>query len=84
MSRPGEVRTQNDIDVIHEVEFELKQGPAESLIHFAQGWIKKYQLWLDVRSKAERGTLLALGQKPPKQYMPSLLNYRKKTVLILF
>lgn len=62
----GEVRTQNDIDVIHEVEFELKQGPAESLIHFAQGWVKKYQLWLDVRSKAERGTLLALGQKASK------------------
>lgn len=45
------------------VEFELKQGSAQDLIDFTKTWVDKYQLWLDVRSKAERGNLLAVGKR---------------------
>ena len=59
----GEIRTGKDQAKICEVEFELKQGSAQDLIEFAQTWVDKYQLWLDVRSKAERGNLLAMEKK---------------------
>lgn len=58
----GVVRTTTAQSIICEVEFELKQGAVKTLIQFAQQWINRYTLWLDVRSKAERGNLLALGQ----------------------
>ena len=58
----GVVKTAEAESVICEVEFELKQGAVKTLIQFAQQWINRYALWLDVRSKAERGNLLALGQ----------------------
>ncbi len=58
----GVVKTADAQSVICEVEFELKQGAVKTLIQFAQQWINRYSLWLDVRSKAERGNLLALGQ----------------------
>ncbi|MEG2270892.1 MAG: CHAD domain-containing protein [Acinetobacter sp.] len=58
----GEIRTPNDHAKICEVEFELKQGSAQHLIEFSKTWVDKYQLWLDVRSKAERGNLLAIGK----------------------
>ncbi|ENV92227.1 hypothetical protein F937_01617 [Acinetobacter calcoaceticus ANC 3680] len=58
----GVVKTATAQSTICEVEFELKQGAVKTLIQFAQQWINRYALWLDVRSKAERGNLLALGQ----------------------
>lgn len=58
----GVVKTATTQSIICEVEFELKQGAVKTLIQFAQQWINRYTLWLDVRSKAERGNLLALGQ----------------------
>jgi inorganic triphosphatase YgiF len=58
----GVVKTADAQSIICEVEFELKQGAVKTLIQFAQQWINRYALWLDVRSKAERGNLLALGQ----------------------
>lgn len=58
----GVVKTATAQSKICEVEFELKQGAVKTLIQFAQQWINRYELWLDVRSKAERGNLLALGQ----------------------
>lgn len=59
----GEIRTPNNQAKICEVEFELKQGSPQDLITFADIWVKKYQLWLDVRSKAERGNLLAVAKR---------------------
>ncbi len=38
----------------------LKSGSIQSLLAFSFEWVKKYQFWLDVRSKAEIGNLLAL------------------------
>ncbi|QXB45915.1 CYTH and CHAD domain-containing protein [Acinetobacter seifertii] len=58
----GVVKTATVQSIICEVEFELKQGAVKTLIQFAQQWINRYELWLDVRSKAERGNLLALGK----------------------
>ena len=59
----GLVKTLSSEQEIHEVEFELKSGSIQSLLNFCFEWVKKYQLWLDVRSKAEIGNLLAIGQK---------------------
>lgn len=44
---------------IYELEFELKHGNVQDLIELVQSWVKKYHIWLDVRSKAERGHLIA-------------------------
>ncbi|WP_347453893.1 CYTH domain-containing protein [Acinetobacter thermotolerans] len=59
----GAIRTLDVEQEVHEVEFELKSGSVEQLLAFSFEWVKKYQLWLDVRSKAEIGNLLATGQK---------------------
>ena len=72
----GEIRTDSKQIEIHEVEFELKSGSIQSLLAFSFEWVKKYQLWLDVRSKAEFGNLLTLNQKvsPAQQSKELILN----------
>lgn len=45
-----------------ELEIELHTGPAPVLLATARTWVQRHGLWLDTRSKAERGTLLAAGQ----------------------
>ncbi len=45
-----------------ELEIELHGGPAAVLLATARTWVQRHGLWLDTRSKAERGTLLATGQ----------------------
>ncbi|WP_343595142.1 CHAD domain-containing protein [Acinetobacter sp.] len=47
---------------IQEIEFELKSGDLTDLIDLTSQWVNRYHLWLDVRSKAERGHLLAQGK----------------------
>lgn len=59
----GQVKSGEKSQDIHEVEFELKSGSVESLLAFSFEWVKKYQLWLDVRSKAEFGNLLVRNLK---------------------
>ena len=59
----GQIRTQHAEQQVHEVEFELKNGSIQHLLAFSFEWVKKYQLWLDVRSKAEIGNLLAASQR---------------------
>lgn len=44
-----------------ELEFELKRGPRAGLLGLATRWLARHPLWLDVRSKAERGDRLARG-----------------------
>ncbi len=46
---------------IWELEFELKRGVVEGLLAQAARWVGRHGLWLDVRSKAERGFRLAQG-----------------------
>lgn len=73
----GVVKTATAQSKICEVEFELKQGAVKTLIQFAQQWINRYELWLDVRSKAERGNLLALGQAASPAVHAKNLNLDK-------
>lgn len=58
----GEIISGESKTPIFEMEFELKEGSIEQLIVAAKGWVSQYGLWLDVRSKAERGHLLATHQ----------------------
>ncbi|MFV0467882.1 MAG: CYTH domain-containing protein, partial [Dysgonomonas sp.] len=58
----GTLASESEQREVHEVEFELKQGSIQSLLAFSFEWVKKYQLWLDVRSKAEMGHLLSIQQ----------------------
>lgn len=58
----GVIRASGREQQIHEVEFELKSGNIQTLLAFSFEWVKKYHLWLDVRSKAEMGNLLARNQ----------------------
>jgi len=50
-----------------ELEFELVSGPPQALLDLAARWVDRFGLVLDVRSKSERGHLLAAGQlaSPP-------------------
>ena len=59
-----------------ELEFELKSGPLAALFALAERWALRHGLWLDVRSKAERGELLARGESanPPRRAMPPALT----------
>ena len=42
-----------------ELEIELIEGAPPALLALAADWVARHGLWLDTRSKAERGTLLA-------------------------
>ena len=45
-----------------ELEFELLSGSPRAVLEVAQRWAARFDLWLDGRSKAERGSTLARGQ----------------------
>ena len=55
----GEVIAAERHQPLCELEFELKRGPLDGLLSLAARWAKQHGLWLDVRSKAERGLRLA-------------------------
>ena len=74
----GEVRTLDKKQEIHEVEFELKSGSIESLLAFSFEWVKKYQLWLDVRSKAEFGNLLVQNRSVSPATLEKEFIFAKK------
>ncbi len=44
-----------------ELEFELLSGDPRNITSMAERWLNKYQLMVDLRSKAERGDHLAYG-----------------------
>ena len=45
-----------------ELEIELLAGSPRAVLYTARRWLPRFGLWLDVRSKAERGDLLARGE----------------------
>ncbi|MBX3607037.1 MAG: CYTH and CHAD domain-containing protein [Piscinibacter sp.] len=46
-----------------ELEIELLRGAPQAVLAQARRWVARHGLWLDVRSKAERGDLLARGEE---------------------
>lgn len=74
----GEIRTVNAKQDVYEVEFELKQGSLQSLLSFCYEWVKKYQLWLDVRSKAEFGNLLVQQRPVSPATLETAFQFNKK------
>jgi triphosphatase len=58
----GELQAGAARQPLHELEFELKQGPVQGLIELAARWVERHALWLDVRSKSERGDRLARAE----------------------
>jgi inorganic triphosphatase YgiF len=58
-----------------EVEFELLSGPPAALPALAALWVRRHGLWIDVRTKSERGHRLALGmaQVPALKAQPMRL-----------
>jgi inorganic triphosphatase YgiF len=59
-----------------ELELELVGGEPAALIDLARQWIRRHGLWIDTRSKAERGELLARGMRiaPARGSQPVVLN----------
>ena len=55
----GEVRAGNLSEALCEMEFELLDGSPQAVIDTARHWVDTHGLWLDVQSKAYRGTRLA-------------------------
>jgi inorganic triphosphatase YgiF len=58
----GEIRAGARRLPLCEVEFEWLSGPLDGLFQLADRWVSRHGLWLDVRSKSERGALLARGE----------------------
>lgn len=57
----GRVQAGAQAQPLCELELELLRGPPAALIACARPWVARHGLWLDTRSKAERGDLLARG-----------------------
>jgi CHAD domain-containing protein len=57
---------------VRELEIELHGGSPQAVILAARRWLPRFGLWLDMRSKAERGDLLArgVGVAPPRAASP--------------
>jgi inorganic triphosphatase YgiF len=55
----GAISAGNARTPVCELELELLAGPVEALAALAQRWAERHGLWLDTRTKSERGWLLA-------------------------
>lgn len=76
----GQIITQHDSLALHELEFELKQGTVQDLVSFILPRVKRYGLWLDVRSKAQQGFQLAQSiRENPVQFQTTLNLNAKDT-----
>lgn len=57
----GEIEAGTAALPVCELEFELLAGSPSALVGLARVWARRHHLWLDPRSKAERGDHLARG-----------------------
>lgn len=60
----GEIESGTASLPVCEIEFELLSGSPAALLGLARHWARRHHLWLDPRSKAERGDHLARGAPP--------------------
>lgn len=76
----GTLRAGSSRASLHEIEFELKSGTVATLVALATRWVVRHRLWLDVRTKAERGHLLAAGRaaSPPAAAQTPALQPRMR------
>lgn len=72
----GQLRAGDASAPICELELELIHGDVGDLLQLAPRWVERFGLWLDVRSKAGRGLLLARGETaaPAVLSMPPRLS----------
>lgn len=68
----GEIRAGGLRLPVSEVEFELVQGTPAALLDLAGHWAARFGLWLDVRSKSERGHALAREAIQARQAPPAV------------
>ena len=68
----GRVQAGAQSQPLCELEIELLRGSPAALLQCARQWVARHGLWLDTRSKAERGDLLARGQPytPARKAVP--------------
>lgn len=59
----GEVMAGSLREPLNELEIELVQGQAQAVIDTARQWVDGHGVWLDVQSKAYRGTRLAQAER---------------------
>ncbi len=57
---------------ICELEIELLRGSSLAVIEAARRWVSRFALWLEVRSKAERGARLAMWNAAPSGAEPAV------------
>ncbi|MES2101039.1 MAG: CHAD domain-containing protein [Pseudomonadota bacterium] len=58
----GRIVAGESVGDVCELEIELLAGSPRAVIDTARRWLPRFGLWLDGRSKAERGDLLARGE----------------------
>lgn len=64
----GRIRAGDAELAVCELEIELLRGAPRAVIETARRWLARFGLWIDLRSKALRGDLLARGESmaPPR------------------
>ncbi|MDE2432969.1 MAG: CYTH domain-containing protein [Burkholderiales bacterium] len=66
----GSIRAGQHSVRVQELEVELISGSPEAVIHCGRDWIDRFDLWLDVQTKAHRGDQLA-RQSTSDVYQPA-------------
>jgi inorganic triphosphatase YgiF len=65
----GAIAAGSEQVAVCELEIELLSGSPLAVLAAARTWVRRHGLWLDTRTKAERGDMLSRGQQvaPPRK-----------------